>query len=153
MLWSNPSKLLLNTIKEDKDFQSDLKIKIYEYQESINFLENKLFEITMRCEKCKKCSELLKLSTLSLPSKYNTKSNKAPTAPKLVNNHDEDSLEDIDLLDDDLEGGEYYDYLEKTENEIKNNIIQIRNVKEPICDRLKKEVEELYKEIETLSLN
>ena len=29
MLWSNPSKLLLNTIKEDKDFQSDLKIKIY----------------------------------------------------------------------------------------------------------------------------
>lgn len=151
MFWSNPSKLLLQTIKEDKDFQSDLKIKIYEYQESINYLENKIFEITMRCEKCKKCSELLKLSTLSLPSKYNTKSNKAP--PKLVTNHDEDSLEDIDLLDDDLEGGEYYDYLEKTENEIKNNIIQIKNVKEPICERLKKEVEELYKEIETLSLN
>ena len=113
-----------------------------------------LLQITLKCEKCKKCSDLLKLSTLSISTSKKTQAQtqaKSTQAPKLVNAHESDDIEDIDLLDDDLEGGEYYDYLEKTENEIKNNIIQIKTFKEPICEQLKKEVEDLYKEIELLT--
>ena len=153
-IWNNPVKILIHSIRENKDFQTDLKIKILEYQESITMLENKLLQITLKCEKCKKCSDLLKLSTLSFSTSKKTQAQtqtKSTQAPKLVNAHESDDIEDIDLLDDDLEGGEYYDYLEKTENEIKNNIIQIKTVKDPICEQLKKEVEDLYKEIELLT--
>lgn len=153
-IWNNPAKVLIHSIRENKDFQTDLKIKILEYQESITMLENKLLQITLKCEKCKKCSDLLKLSTLSISTNKKTQAQiqtKSVQPPKLVNAHESDDIEDIDLLDDDLEGGEYYDYLEKTENEIKNNIIQIKTIKDPICEQLKKEVEDLYKEIELLT--
>lgn len=143
-LWVNPNIFILSSIQEGKDFQLDIKIQIYEYQEVNKNLEDKLGEISDRAEKCKKCSTLLQMSTLSVHSKRPRR--------KTIE-VEEKEPDDAELIDNDPDGGEYYEYLEKTEKEIKNNIIQIRTVKEPILQKLKKEVESLCEEIDTLSNN
>ena len=56
---------LQNSIKEDKDFQHDLKAKISALNEENNFVNEKIFEITQRVEKCEKCNDLLKTSFVS----------------------------------------------------------------------------------------
>ena len=157
ILWKTPVRIVLNLIK-DNDFQRDLKSKIEEYQESIDQLENKLYMISCRSEKCKKCSELLKQSALTASVNYTSNEphvnhpGMGPMQqPKVIGALDEDELEDIDSLDDDVDNDEYYDFLEKTENEAKNKIIQLKTTKEPICEALKIEVENLCKEIEMLS--
>ena len=159
ILWKTPTHIVLKLMKGDNAFQCDLKVKIDEYQESINQLENKLYMISCRNETCERCSQMLKQSALTASVNYtsnephiNHPGISSMQQPKVnAAALDEDELEDIDLLDDDLDKDEYYDYLEKTESEIKNNIIQLKTIKEPICDALKLEVENLCKEIEMLS--
>jgi hypothetical protein len=159
ILWKTPTHIVLKLMKGDNVFQCDLKVKIDEYQESINQLENKLYMISCRNETCERCSQMLKQSALTASVNYtsnephiNHPGISSMQQPKVnAAALDEDELEDIDLLDDDLDKDEYYDYLEKTESEIKNNIIQLKTIKEPICDALKLEVENLCKEIEMLS--
>ena len=56
---------LKKSIKEDKDFQHDLKAKISALDEENNFVNEKIFEITERVENCTKCNNLLKSSNIS----------------------------------------------------------------------------------------
>ena len=56
---------LQKNIKEDKDFQHDLKTKISALEEENNFVNEKIFDITQRVEKCEKCNNLLKTSFIS----------------------------------------------------------------------------------------
>ena len=56
---------LKKSIKEDKDFQHDLKAKISALDEENNFVNEKIFEITERVENCTKCNNLLKSSNMS----------------------------------------------------------------------------------------
>jgi hypothetical protein len=56
---------LQKCLKEDQDFQHDLKAKINALEEENNFICEKIFDITQRVEKCEKCSNLLKSSYIS----------------------------------------------------------------------------------------
>ena len=53
------------SLKEDQDFQRDLKAKITELNEENNFINEKIYEITQRVDKCEKCNNLLKSSFIS----------------------------------------------------------------------------------------
>ena len=61
----NEIQELQKCLKEDKDFQHDLKAKITALDEENAFICEKIFEITQRVEKCEKCSILLKTSNKS----------------------------------------------------------------------------------------
>ena len=61
----NELKELQKCLKEDEDFQHDLKAKITALDEENTFICEKIFEITQRVEKCEKCSILLKTSNKS----------------------------------------------------------------------------------------
>lgn len=65
-------KELQNNIKEDKDFQHDLKAKISALDEENNFLNEKIFDITQRVEKCEKCNNLLKSTSFISENKIRT---------------------------------------------------------------------------------
>ena len=56
---------LKKCIKEDKDFQHDLKAKISVLDEENNFVNEKIYEITERVENCNKCNNLLKSSNIN----------------------------------------------------------------------------------------
>ena len=63
---------LQNNIKEDKDFQHDLKAKISALDEENNFVNEKIFDITQRVEKCEKCNNLLKSQSYISENKIRT---------------------------------------------------------------------------------
>ena len=58
-------KELHKCLKEDQDFQHDLKAKITALDEENTFICEKIYDITQRVEKCDKCSNLLKSSNIS----------------------------------------------------------------------------------------
>ena len=61
----NEIKDIQKCLKEDKDFQHDLKMKITALDEENEFVCEKIFEITQRVERCEKCLNLLKSSNIS----------------------------------------------------------------------------------------
>lgn len=157
--WKACSISVMQNIEEDKEFQTDIKLKVNEYQEGIDFYEDNLGEIAVRCETCKVCSKLLRAS-YSDQGQTDYKNNEIDgndndvlinhiqiTQPKL--NIQNDNEEDI--LDDEYREDGYFAYLEKTGNELREKIIQLKNEKDPLCEELKKEVEALCKEVDDLS--
>ena len=145
--WNNERTLMLEKIKEDKDFQNDLNLKINEYLEGIKFLENKLNKIVLSVEKCDKCSKILKSSNSLVNSHYNDNKNETKTEK-----NNDDDLDDMDLLDDEMEDDEIYiSYLEKTEKDLKNNIELLKKEKEEEQINLQNEVESLIKELENFN--
>ena len=58
-------KELKKSLKEDQDFQHDLKAKIAALDEENNFINEKIYDITQRVERCEKCNNLLKSSYIS----------------------------------------------------------------------------------------
>ena len=134
--WYNEKKFLLQDINEDKDFQSDLKYKIIDYSEEIDI--NTISQFNSE-NKNKNDDEDIK----------NNNSNN----PKLIkeSNFDED-LDDLDILDSEMEDdAAYISYLEKTENELKNNIVRIKKEKEEEQIKLQNEIENLIKELDNIS--
>ena len=63
---------LQKNIKEDQDFQHDLKAKISALDEENNFVNEKIFDITQRVEKCEKCNNLLKSQSYISENKIRT---------------------------------------------------------------------------------
>ena len=61
----NEIKDIQKCLKEDKDFQHDLKMKITALDEENEFVCEKIYEITQRVERCEKCLNLLKSSNIS----------------------------------------------------------------------------------------
>ena len=58
----------------------------------------------------------------------------------------------MDILDSEMEDdAAYISYLEKTENELKNNIVKIKKEKEEELIKLQNEVENLIKELDNFS--
>ncbi len=156
--WYNEKKFLLQDINEDKDFQSDLKYKIIDYSEEIDNVEQKLHKIAITVEKCNECSKVL--NTISQFNSENKNKNddediknNNSNNPKLIkeSNFDED-LDDLDILDSEMEDdAAYISYLEKTENELKNNIVRIKKEKEEEQIKLQNEIENLIKELDNIS--
>ncbi len=156
--WNNEKKFLLEDIKEDKDFQSDLKYKIIDYSEEIDNIEQKLSEIAVTVEKCNQCSKLL--NTISQFTSENKNKNddediknNNSNYPKISKeNNINDELDDMDILDSEMEDDvAYISYLEKTENDLKNNIVKIKKEKEEEQIKLQNEVENLIKELDNIS--
>lgn len=176
-------------MKEDQDFQHDLKSKIIALEEENTFICEKIFEITQRVEKCEKCSNILKSSnkTDNIKSSYesininktNLDNNNnidkhsrnpppnigtfssglncvsdglelVPRKPKgsSLNGYEEPSDPGSDKFDD-------YDENMVESNQIsqpylmaiKQKIIDLKKEKDPIINKLKEEINELYLEL------
>ena len=182
---------LKKSLKEDKDFQHDLKTKIAALDEENNFVNDKIFEITQRVENCKKCNNLLKSSYIS-DNKMSTsfgnivKNAKEEDSPKKSRNNppekevssssgfnfvtggtemvpkkprefnkieeysDPESIhiddDNIDNNDNKLKGINDNEILDDSEA-IKQKIIELKKEKDPIVNKLKEEIIELYKEL------
>ena len=156
--WNNEKKFLLQDINEDKDFQSDLKYKIIDYSEEIDNIEQKLNKIALNVEKCNQCSKLLNtMSQFTSENKnkndeVNIKKNNSNNPKLIKENNVDDELDDMDILDSEMEDdAAYISYLEKTENELKNNIVKIKKEKEEELIKLQNEVENLIKELDNFS--
>ena len=177
-------KELQKCLKEDKDFQHDLKLKITALDEENTFICEKIFEITQRVENCEKCSNLLKSSNKTdnvLKSSYgsafenNNNNNGIQTrnvAPgigtissglnfvsdttELVPKKPQGSLNIYEEASD--PGSEQFEDIDENMIEsnrisqpyligLKQKIIDLKKEKEPIINKLKEEIKELYLEL------
>ena len=177
---------LKKCLKEDQDFQHDLKAKITALDEENEFIGEKIFEITQRVEKCEKCSNLLKSSYISDNNirsskgsmiKYihgnNNNAKKSRNIPQaeatsssglnfytggtdLIPRRPQGSLNQCDEASD--PGSEKIDDMDENINEsndmsqpylfgIKKKIMDLKQEKEPIINKLKEEIKALYLEL------
>ena len=184
---------LQKSLKEDKDFQHDLKAKISALDEENNFVNEKIYEITQRVENCKKCNNLIKSSYISdnkmstsfgniiknekegddIPKKSrNNPTEKevtsssgfnfvtggteiAPKQPRGFNKIEEYSdPESIHIDDENNDNVDKSKGIKSNDNEnlddteiIKQKILDLKREKDPIVNKLKEEIIELYKEL------
>lgn len=124
-MWKYPKRVVLSLLKEDCEFKEDIKVKIDEYDKGICVVEKKLANVNNNIKACPTCG-------IDIDN---------------IDNIDDD----IDLLDDDLNGDEYFDYLQSTENDIITKINEHKAVNEHKCKELQNEIDLLTKEIEHLS--
>ena len=185
----NEIKELKNCLKEDQDFQHDLKAKITALDEENEFIGEKIFEITQRVEKCEKCSNLLKSSNISENNMRSSKgsmikdihgnnnninngkkSRNMPPAEAtsssglnfytggtdLIPRKPQGSLNQCDEASD--PGSEQMDDIDENQMEsnemsqrylytIKQKIMDLKQEKEPIINKLKEEIKALYLEL------
>ena len=184
---------LQKSLKEDKDFQHDLKAKISALDEENNFVNEKIYEITQRVENCKKCNNLIKSSYISdnkmstsfgniiknekegddIPKKSrNNPTEKEvtsssgfnfvtggteipPKQPRGFNKIEEYSdPESIHIDDENNDNVDKSKGIKSNDNEIlddteiiKQKILDLKREKDPIVNKLKEEIIELYKEL------
>ena len=126
-MWKYPKRVVLSLLKEDSEFKDDIKTKIEEYDKGINVVETQIAIINNNIKTCNTCG---------------------------INIDNLDNIDDdIDLLDDDLNGDEYLDYLQTTENDIITRITEHKEVNERKCVELQHEIELLTNEIAQLTIN
>ena len=196
----NEIKELQKSLKEDKDFQHDLKAKISALDEENNFVNEKIFEITQRVEKCDKCNNLIKSSYISenkLHTSINslvknmkdeeTINNKSrnpifekekerekvkditsgsgfnfvsagteliPKKPRGYSKNDDIYESDSVEIDDEKKENEKDKKENNQENKnfgdtesFKEKILKLKREKDPIVNKLKEEILELYQEL------
>ena len=123
-MWKYPHRVVLGLLREDCEFREDIKVKIEEYEKGICVVERKIADVNSKNKACKTCG--INIDTI-------------------------DNMDDIDLLDDDLNGDEYLDYLQTTENDILAKLTEHKQVNERKCKELQHEIETLTREIDRLS--
>ena len=180
----NEIKELQKCLKEDQDFQHDLKAKITALDEENEFICEKIFEITQRVERCEKCSNLLRSSNISdnniklskesviktndennniqksrnmVPKEgtfssglnfYTAGTDLIPRKPQASLNHDEASDPGSEQIDDiDENEVENNDMAQPYLIGIKQKILDLKQEKEPIINKLKNEIKSLYLEL------
>lgn len=125
-MWKYPKRVVLSLLKEDNEFKNDIKMKIEEYDKGINVIDTQIAIINNNIKTCNTCG---------------------------INIDNIDNIDDdIDLLDDDLNGDEYLAYLQTTENEIITKITAHKDVSERKCAELQHEIELLTNEIADLNI-
>ena len=168
------------SLKEDKDFQHDLKAKIAVLDEENNFVNEKIFDITQRVEKCQKCNNLLKTSYISdnlvkttfdnIVKNAQDEENSAVKSRNIIVGRDATSSSGVNFISGGTElaprkprdfskNGEHslnesiemnVENNEKNKGDtehIKQKILELKREKDPIINKLKEEINELYKEL------
>ena len=199
--WKNSTLIIKTHLQIDiingNISKSDIKMRIIEYIESNDYIQNKIHDIEEKAKECSRCNSLTKRNSLTnnlmeSVSDYNCTMNSLnedvinkihsipvmnvqqnnirtinankvriqrypqiknfPTEEDENNGWDSENNELIDLdVNLEKENDEYYTYLDNLENQIKSDIIGLKNKYEPKIISLQNEVEALYQEVESLS--
>ena len=199
--WKNSTLIIKTHLQMDiingNISKSDIKMRIIEYIESNDYIQNKIHDIEEKTKECSRCNSLTKRNSLTnnlmeSGSDYNCTMNslnedvinkihsipvmnvqqnnirtinankvriqKYPQIKNFPTEEDENNgwdSENNELIDLDVnlekENDEYYTYLDNLENQIKSDIIGLKNKYEPKIISLQSEVDALYQEVESLS--